>query len=167
MFMRRLRRGTQVTSTEALECIVDAYESGEEAGLRVTILETEGPGHPSMICTHSDGTVDLYMKQGSGWEISLACSSFDVLEPGTIEIRACEGTPGSEFSDSNCMNSRLYVAMTRVRASETNLAAMASPARISCLAASSGGLLLRAQAGCRGHCAMQVQHPPLPPLVVG
>ena len=39
-----------------------------------------------MIRTHGDGTVDLFVKQGLGWEISLGCSSFDRLEPGTIEI---------------------------------------------------------------------------------
>lgn len=86
--------GTQEESRTALDCIVEAFEEGEEKGLEFTYLETEGASSQAMIHSRADGTVDFYLDRGLGWDVWLGCESFAVLDPGTIEVANCDRTPG-------------------------------------------------------------------------
>lgn len=90
--------GTREDSKAALDCIVDAHDKGEDAGLEFTYFGTEGERSRAMLHTHTDGTVDFYLEQRIGWQAWLGCDSFEVSDPGTIEVRLCQRTPGDPSS---------------------------------------------------------------------
>ncbi|MGA7272325.1 MAG: hypothetical protein WB239_14735 [Acidimicrobiia bacterium] len=85
--------GAQQDSKAAIQCIVDAHDAGEDAGLGFTYFGTKGERSRAMLHTHADRSVDFYLEQTIGWQAWLACQSFGI--PGSRDDQS-----GSVSSDA-------------------------------------------------------------------